>query len=138
MKFLNIKKDKYVVIYCVREGKSYNFFKSRFIKPEIKKIKYDKDNEFIIDIENHTYRQGNTRFYVIDINSKQIYFEQLKNADYITSRITKKIMTDEVIMQLAKATTTPIKQTYDYKAIIIGLIIGGLIGAFIGLFIPIG
>lgn len=130
--------EKYVVIFCVREGNSYNFFKSKTIKPTIKKIKYDSGNEFIIDIENHTYRTGNTRFYCIDINAKQIYFEQLKESEYITSRITKRIMTDEVIMQLAKATTTPIKQTYDYKAIIIGLIIGGLIGVIIGFFIPIG
>lgn len=145
IKWLNKDKNKYVVIFAVKEGNSYNFMKSKIIKPTIKTIKYDKENEFIIDIENHTYRKGNIRFYCIDINSKQIYFEdkekkeiikdgkikleQLKESEFISSRITKRIMSDEIILQLAKATTTPIKQTYDWKALIIGLIIGALGGA---------
>lgn len=137
IKILGKNKDRYIVIFAVREGNSYNFFKSVFIESNTTKINYDKENSFTIDIENHTYRKGNKRFYVIDINGRQIYFEQLKDADFITSRITKRIISDEIIMQLAKATTTPIKQTYDYKSLIIGAVIGALIGFIIAIFVPL-
>lgn len=138
IKALSKDKGKYIVIFCVKEGSSYNFIQSKLIKPNTTKILYDKEHEFLIDIENHTYRKGNVRYYCIDVNSKQIFFEQLNGKNYMTSRLIKKIMVDETIMQLAKATTTPIKQTYDWKTFIIGLIVGGAVCLLIGLFIPFG
>jgi len=136
-KLLDKNRDKYVVVFCVREGNSFNCIKSVYIKPNQNRIKYDKENEFLIDIENHSYRRANVRFYYIDINAQQIYFEQLKDSDFITSRITKRIITDQIIEQLATATTTPIKQTYDYKALLIGAIIGALVGFIIKIFVPL-
>lgn len=137
IKLLDRNKEKYIVLFAVREGNSYNFIKSMYIQANTKRIKYDKENTYIIDIENHTYRKGNVRYYCIDVNAQQIYFEQLKDSKFITSRITKRIFSDEIIMQLAKATTTPIKQTYDYKSLIIGAIIGALIGFIVKIFVPL-
>lgn len=135
---LKIKNDKYVVRYCVRESNSYNIVKNVLITPTTKEIKYDKDNTFIVDIENPTYRDGNTRYYCIDLNSKQIHFEQLDTKEFVSSRINSLILVDKTIEQLAKATTTPIKSNYDYKALIIGIIIGALLGFIIKIFVPIG
>jgi len=138
MRLFNFNKDRYVVAFCIKDGCSYNFQKVIAIKPINQTVKYDKDHEFIIDIEKHSYRKNNTRYYCIDINTEQIFFEQLDSSDVMSSRITKLIMTEQIILQLAKATTTPIKQTYDWKTLIIGLVIGALIGFIIKIFIPIG
>lgn len=138
MNFLNLKKqNKYIVRYCVKEGNTYNFIKNVGIKANTKKIKYDKDNEFTVDIENPTYKINNKSYFCIDVNSKQIYFEQLKESDFISSRINKMIMSDEIILQLAKASTQPINQPFSWTNLIIGLIIGSLIGFIIKIFVPI-
>lgn len=141
MKSLNmlrprVKNQRYVVVFCVKEGNSYNFFKFVSIKPNAKTIKYDKEHQYVIDIENHTYRKGNTRYYCIDINAKQINFENLEEEDSVSSRINAMIMSENIIEQLAKATTKPIEHKFDYLALFIGLIMGVLGGIIAGIFIP--
>lgn len=129
------EKARYIVVYCVKESNSYNFFKTKRIKPNTKVIEYDKNSVFVVDIENPTYREGNTRYYCIDINSEMIHFEQLEKDKFMTSRINSTIFQDEIIMQLGKATTQPIQSKYDWKAFIFGLLIGafgGLFGGFVG------
>lgn len=153
---LNKDKIKHVAVFGIKNGNTYDFFKNIGMKSNTKLIKYDKDNVFIIDIENPTYRRGNIKYYCIDINSQQIAFitkeknkekievkdgnisvEDIRDAKVVSSRITKAIFLDEIILQLAKATTKPPKQTYDYKALLIGLVIGGLVGFIVKIFIPI-
>lgn len=150
---LNKNKSKYLVAFCIKEGNTYRFEKIVSVKPNTKLVKYDKDNVFVLDIENPTYRKGNNQYFCIDINSKQVHMEttkgsqeikdgnvsieELQQHDFISSRITKMIFLDNIIEQLAKSVTKPIKQTYDYKALIIGLVIGGLIGFIVKIFVPI-
>jgi len=135
------KFNKYIVIFCVREGNYYDFLREVHIQPNQKSIKYDKENEFDIDIDNPTFRKRNILYYCIDINSQQIDFkhiqlEQLEESEYVSPKVNKMIRSDNIILQLAKATTTPIKQTYDYRALIFGIIMGCLGGIVIGF--PIG
>jgi len=155
MKIINLDKNKakYLVAFCVKEGNTYRFEKIVHVKPNTKLIKYDKDNVFVVDIENPTYRVKNNQYFCIDINAKQVHMkqtkenqeikngnvsiEQLQQHEFISSRITKMIFLDNIIEQLAKSVTKPIKQTYDYRALIFGLIIGALIGFIVKIFIPI-
>lgn len=136
LKIMN--KNRYIVVFCVREGNTYNFFRFKSIKANTKEIKFDKENHFKVDVENPTYRKADTRYFCMDINGKQLHFQDLKDFDFVSSRINKIIMSDQIILQLAKATTTPIQQTYDWKTAIIFLIIGCLIGFIIKIFVPIG
>jgi len=159
MKILNKDKSRYLVVFCIKEGLTYKFEKIVHIKPNTKLIKYGKEDLFIVDIENPTYRRRNTQYYCIDINSKQVHMknenneeildgnnekvldgniklEELQQSKYVSSRITKAIFMDKVIEQLAHAATKPVKQTYDYKALVIGLIIGGLICFIVGILLP--
>ncbi len=131
------KHNRYIVVFCVKEANSYSFMEFRNIAPNTTTIKYDKDNLFVIDIENPTYRSRETRYFCIDINGKQLYFKDLKSEDIISSKVNKMIMSDQIIYQLAKATTTPINQPYDWKTAIIFTIIGSLIGFIVKIFVPI-
>ncbi|MFX0069872.1 MAG: hypothetical protein ACFFAO_02170 [Candidatus Hermodarchaeota archaeon] len=151
---LSIKdRIKHVVVFGIKEGNTYAFFKNIGIRPNTKLVKYDSDNVFVVDIENPTYKRGNIKYYCIDINSKQISFESkedgkvydgkikiedIKESKVVSSKITKAIFLDEIILQLARATTKEPKQTYDYRALTIGAIIGGLIGFIVAIFLPIG
>lgn len=132
------ERAKYLVNFCVKESNSYNFFKTVRIKPNTKKIKYDKEHVFLIDIENPTYREGSIRYYCIDVNAGQIHFKHLDEKEFMSSRINYTIFEEEIIMQLGKATTQPIESKYDWKSLIFGLVIGILGGLFGGIFIPIG
>lgn len=154
--FKKFKKENYIVNFCVREGNSYSIMKRVRIEPTTKKIKYDKDNTFIIDIENHAYRDRNKKYYCIDLNSKQInlkqkefeneeessningqvQLEKLEEEDFLSSRVYNMVFEDTIIEQLATATTKPIKHKYDYTALLIGLVIGALIGFIVKIFIP--
>jgi len=155
MNILNKNKEKFIVAFCIKQGITYRFEKMINIKANTRLVKYDDNNVFVIDIENPTYSIGNNQFFCIDINSRLIHMipseegkievkngnvklEELQKNQYISSRITKLIFLDSVIEQLSNSVMKPVKQTYDYKAIVIGLIIGGLIGIIIGLFIPFG
>lgn len=136
--FKNWKSNKqhYYVVYCLREANSYEFMEFIPIKPNQKTIKYDEDNTFTIDIQNHTYRFGNNKYYCIDINSRQIHFEQLEENEFVSSKVNTMALEDAIIEQLARATTQPIQKKYDYIALLIGLVIGSLIGFIIKIFIP--
>lgn len=123
---------KYIVIFCVKEANSYNFIKAISIKPDVKTVKHGKDKEYKIDIENHTYRKGNTLYYCVDINSQQIFFEQLKETEHTSPRMNKMIMSEAIIEQLARASSISLKHKYDYGALAIGLIIGGLLCLIVG------
>lgn len=126
-------KKRYVVRFAVKEGSTYNFISAIPIKPDIEKIKFGtkKEREYAIDIENPTYRIRETLYYCIDINANQMKFEEINEEDAISPKMTRMILSDSLIYQLAKASISSIKQKYDYTALIIGLIIGALAGALI-------
>lgn len=132
------KMNKYKVVFCVKEANSYNIDSSIWIKANTKTVKYGNKNEYIIDLENPTFINGNVRNFWIDINnSKQIHFEELKEIQSVSSRINYMILTDTIIEQLARATTMPPKIKFDFVALIIGVIVGVLVGFIIKIFIPL-
>ena len=126
-----IKKEKYIVIFLIKQQELYKEVSRKKISKSIKKIRYNKNSLFPIKTSIPSFSKKLKSFFFIDINKGQLFF----NKDIKNPILDPILLDDFVSKSLIKQLTMNLSDTtfkMNIMLVFIGLVIGGLIGWIAG------
>jgi len=121
------KKEKYFVIWFMKEENGYSRLRRQKVKPNTQFVKMG-ESKHEINMQYPTWRKGSTRFYLVELKEGQLYFNP-KEIDY-DPELLHDILDRKIIQQLASNLTSQQWKINIFLAIF-SAIFGGLIGFII-------
>lgn len=119
-------KEKYIVLFVVRSGKSFTLYKKKKIDAQTKTVSSGYGNSHYIDVQNPTYSMGLKRFYVVEILFGQLTMKKWFDKKYNSATIDL-VHRQQVIRQFS---TNLGKGSFGLGYMMIVALLG--FGAFIG------
>ncbi|GAH57235.1 unnamed protein product [marine sediment metagenome] len=125
------KKEKYIVIFLIKQQELYKEVSRKKVNKSIKKIRYNKKKLYPINTSIPSFSKGLKSFFFMDINKGQLFFNENAKNPILDPILLDDIVSKSIIKQLTmNLSDTAFKM--NMTLIFVGLVIGGLIGWIAG------
>lgn len=126
-----IKKEKYIVIFLIKQQELYKEVSRKKINKSINEIRYNKKKLYPINTSIPSFSKKLKTFFFIDINKGQLFFNKNNKNPILSPKLLDDIVSKSIIKQLTmNLSDTTFKM--NLTLVFIGLVIGGLIGWIAG------